>query len=279
MLKGVVSQGFLLFVGFTVVSSGPVQAAEHYVTVDDSGFDPGTLPINVGDTVVWLNFDDSFSHTTTSDLPVLDPNYWNGFLFDFLDTFSKTFNTVGMFTYRDQLDIGVGVIVVGAGNVPPSVTITNPSADAVFTSPATFAIEASASDPDGGGVAFVEFFVDGNSLGIDLTEPYSASATDLAPGSHSLTAIATDNLGAQGTNSVSITVNPGNVSLRNPRLVGGAFLFDVTGLAADKTNLVQASANLTQWTPIRTNSGPDSSMTVTNARTAARLFYRVVQLP
>src|SRR5213594_843599 len=81
------------------------------VAVDDSGFSPATLTINVGDTVVWVNLDDTFSHTTTGDLPVTNPNYWNGFLFDFFDTFAQQFNSVGRFTYHDQLDIGTGTII------------------------------------------------------------------------------------------------------------------------------------------------------------------------
>ena len=84
---------------------------------------------------------------------------------------------------------------------------------------------------------------------------------------------------AHGTNFISITVNSADIHLRNPRLAAGSFLFDVTGLTANKTILVQSSTNLTQWTSVRTNTGPDSSMTVTNAGTVGRLFYRVVQSP
>src|SRR5262249_14020710 len=147
----------------------------YQVAVDGSGFSPETLTIDVGDTVVWVNFDDTFSHTTTSDLPVTDPNYWNGFLVDFFDTFAQQFNSIGRFTYHDQLDIGLGTIIVGAANPPPAVNLTNPPPNATFSAPATFKVEASASDPDAGGsVVAVEFFVGDTSIGVDLDSPYSA---------------------------------------------------------------------------------------------------------
>ena len=65
-----------------------------------------------------------------------------------------------------------------------------------FTAPATIAIAANASDPDGS-VAKVEFFNGATKLGEDTTAPYSYDWTDVPVGSYSITARATDNLGAQ----------------------------------------------------------------------------------
>src|SRR5207249_3623136 len=73
-------------------------------------------------------------------------------------------------------------------NLPPTVRITSPSGGANFTAPASFAINADASDPDGT-VSGVEFFRDGISLGAaDTIAPYSASATNLPLGTYVLTA-------------------------------------------------------------------------------------------
>jgi hypothetical protein len=94
-----------------------------------------------------------------------------------------------------------------SGNQSPSVSITNPAAGASFTAPATIAIQASASDPDGT-VARVEFFADGTLLGSDTSSPFSFSWTDVPAGSYSLTARATDNGGGSATSSpVAITVS------------------------------------------------------------------------
>jgi plastocyanin len=100
----------------------PAEATTHYVTVNGSSFSPATLPIEPGDTVVWENTEDFFPHTTTSDLPVLDPNYWNGLLVGQGDTFAHTFNNVGTFTYHDELDSGTGTITVSLP-APPGIML------------------------------------------------------------------------------------------------------------------------------------------------------------
>jgi RHS repeat-associated protein len=67
-------------------------------------------------------------------------------------------------------------------------------------------------------VSQVEFFANGASIGLDTTAPYGIEWLNPAAGSYSLTARATDNLGAQTTSSaVPITVNaPPTVSLISP---------------------------------------------------------------
>ena len=90
-------------------------------------------------------------------------------------------------------------------NIPPSVTLTNPANGAVFIAPATVMIGADASDPDGT-VTNVQFFDGTNSLGNVAASPYAISAS-LAIGSHTLAAVATDNLGATNVSTpVTVTV-------------------------------------------------------------------------
>jgi hypothetical protein len=103
-------------------------------------------------------------------------------------------------------------------NAPPSVSITNPAAGASFIAPTTVTIQAAASDSDGS-VTNVQFFDGASSLGNATLSPYGISA-GLALGSHTLTAVASDNFGATTTSaSVTVTVvsnSPPTVSITSP---------------------------------------------------------------
>ena len=97
-------------------------------------------------------------------------------------------------------------------NTPPTVAFTNPS-DGTFYFVGTMItnVAAVASDPDGG-VARVEFYLDGLLRLTDLNSPYTFDLCDLTAGAHTLAAVAVDNSSARGTNSIAITVtNPPNV--------------------------------------------------------------------
>src|SRR6185369_17155672 len=84
-------------------------------------------------------------------------------------------------------------------NPPPGVTITNPVDNAILSASATLTIRVSASDADGS-VTNVQFFDGLVSLGNDATSPYNITVR-LEPGEHTLTAVATDNLGAMATSA------------------------------------------------------------------------------
>ena len=102
----------------------------------------------------------------------------------------------------------VARMVTVSGNSAPSVSITSPAAGASFTAPATVGIVAGASDADGG-VTKVEFFNGTSKLGEDVIAPYTYDWTDVAAGTYSITARATDTAGAQTTSAVrTVTVNP-----------------------------------------------------------------------
>lgn len=99
----------------------------------------------------------------------------------------------------------------------PTVSITSPASGATFIAPANITITATASDSDGT-VAKVEFF-DGTTLvGTKTAAPYSVALTNVAAGTHSYTARATDNVGGATTSAaVSVTVNaPPTVSITSP---------------------------------------------------------------
>jgi glucose/arabinose dehydrogenase len=101
----------------------------------------------------------------------------------------------------------------GGGNIAPSVSITSPSNNATFVSPASITINATAADTDGS-VTLVEFYNGATKLGEDATSPYSFVWNNVATGSYSITAKATDNASAQTTSAaISVTVNaPANIA-------------------------------------------------------------------
>ncbi len=133
----------------------------------------------------------------------------------------------------------VGTLVVNytpAVNSPPSVSITSPAGGATFISPADVTIQAAASDSDGA-VAKVEFFDGTSSLGFVTTAPYTQKVT-LYPGTHPLTAAATDNAGAT-TTSAAVTVTVNTTPIADPipaRIVKGDITIElqtiVDGLTA-----------------------------------------------
>ncbi|MFC4401114.1 Ig-like domain-containing protein, partial [Mariniflexile soesokkakense] len=108
----------------------------------------------------------------------------------------------------------------GVANEPPTVSITSPSEGAQYLIGSDVTINASASDSDGN-VNQVEFFVDGESVGIDTTSPYSVNWT-IGDGSYSLTAVAADDdLVTTTSTAVGVTGNllpntPPTVSITNP---------------------------------------------------------------
>ena len=135
--------------------------------------------------------------------------------------------------------------------------ITNPASGAVFAAPANVTIQASASDTDGT-VTNVQFLDRLNrSVTNEHAAPYSAVASNLAAGSYTLSAIASDNGGATATNQVTISVvTPAPLTAqrsRNP-LPPAKFKFSYTANAG-LSYIVQSSSNLVSpnWITLVTN--------------------------
>lgn len=104
--------------------------------------------------------------------------------------------------YTDLGTCGAG----GGDNQPPSVSLTAPANGASFNLGAPITISANASDADGS-VRQVQFFAGASSLGVDTVSPYSVTWNNAAVGSHTLTAVATDDDNATRTSSaITITV-------------------------------------------------------------------------
>jgi hypothetical protein len=87
----------------------------------------------------------------------------------------------------------VGITV--KANVPPTVSLTAPANNVVLTAPATINLAANAADSDGT-IARVEFFNGATRLATDTAAPYAHAWTNVAGGTYTLTAKATDDKGA-----------------------------------------------------------------------------------
>ncbi len=120
-------------------------------------------------------------------------------------------DNVGLSTTSAAVSI---IIIV---DTPPTVTITGPANNAVFIAPANITVTATAGDADGN-VAKVDFFDGATLVGTATAAPFGVALANLAAGAHTLTAIATDNLGASTTSAaVSIIVDtPPTVTITGP---------------------------------------------------------------
>jgi hypothetical protein len=104
-------------------------------------------------------------------------------------------------TLKAAYDPGNAAIVLQAAtlaipsNIPPVVAITGPTNEANYLIGSPVLLNATASDPDGS-ISQVEFFDASNSLELRTKMPYQFNWTNAAVGIHSVTAVATDNLGA-----------------------------------------------------------------------------------
>ena len=99
------------------------------------------------------------------------------------------------------------VTAVQPMDLPPSVSLTTPSAGESFSAPASIAITATASDPENR-LSHVDFYNGSTMLGSDAVAPYSFSWSNVPAGTYSITAIARDAAGLTAQSApVSITVS------------------------------------------------------------------------
>jgi hypothetical protein len=97
-------------------------------------------------------------------------------------------------------DVGAYEYDAAIPNQPPAVSLISPAASAQFTAPANITVSADASDVDGT-VSEVAFYANGSLVGRDASSPYSIGASNVAAGTYTLTAIATDNQQATTTSA------------------------------------------------------------------------------
>jgi plastocyanin len=245
-------------------------------------FFPATTNIATGDSVLWTwNSTGITPHSTTSDTNGL----WDSTSVPAPHTFTQTFTSAGTFPYHCTIHVTLGMkgtIIVAAANLPPSVTITNPVSGTVFTAPANVTIQASASDTNGT-VTNVQFRVGANVVTNKATAPFFGVTNNLAAGSYTLFAIASDNSGTTATNQVAISVvTPVSVLLSAPQPVPpGKFRFSYTANTG-LSYIVQRSTNLlsTNWITLITNTAGSGSVNFTDINATVNPgFYRIGRLP
>ena len=158
----------------------------------------------------------------------------------------------GLFVLRPRL---------GPSGSPPSVNITAPAGGSSVSG--TIGVAADAVDDNG--VAQVEFFVDGSSIGVGSNSGGSWSTswntTTVADGSHTLTATATDTAGQAASDSVSVTVD--NVADPPPATLHVA---DLAGIST--------SAGSSRWTATVTITVVDSGGNPVRDATASGTWSR-----
>lgn len=119
-------------------------------------------------------------------------------------------------------------ITVTSTNSAPAISITSPSTNTVINgAPATVTINVNANDTDGN-IAKVEFYNGTTKLGEDASSPYSYVWTGVVAGTYSITAIATDNLGATTTSS-AVVISVVEIPADCNGVVGGTASPDACG--------------------------------------------------
>jgi plastocyanin len=251
------------------------------VTIANFAFSPSQVAIAVNDSVQWTWGSDPAPHSTTS---TATPALWDsGLRSGNGTTFTHTFAAAGSFPYICTLHTFMtGAVTVRSANVPPTIAITAPTDGSTFAAPWTGTIRASDSDSDGT-VARVDFYAGGTLLGTVLNPAATASlgVTNLAAGTYALRAVATDNLGA--TNSATITIHvvtSSPILLSAPaRLSGTNFQFTYSTTPGLRYAIHRGN-NLSTLTPIATNTALGSSTNFTDrAATGSQNFYAISLLP
>lgn len=163
-------------------------------------------------------------------------------------------------------------------NESPTVSITAPASGKTVPAMSSVTVTATAADADGS-VAKVEFFAGATSLGVDTEAPFSAVWAQVPIGTHSLTAVATDNHNQSTTSAAVSLVAQAGV---NETMVGGED--DTVSVAATGesgvTYALQASSDLKTWTTLKvfvatggTEMHPDPDP---DAFLQAYKFYRII---
>jgi PKD repeat protein len=190
-----------------------------------------------------------------------------------------------------SVTLSKGITVNVATNQPPTVNITNPANNTSVVVGQQLALTATASDGDGS-VTGVQFKVNGVNQGANLTaSPYTTAFTPSSPGSYSITAVATDNLGLTTTSSVvylTVTAPTTTTTTTQPPVGTTTTTSTTQPPATTTTTTTQASgttttttATVAPTTTTTTTAAPTTTTTTTAAptttttTTTAQAFDRV----
>src|SRR5439155_14195952 len=120
-------------------------------------------------------------------------------------SFAWTTVTPGSYTLQAVASDSGGMSATSApvhitvqSNLPPSIAIINPANGTVFTAGTNVPVRVAASDSDGQ-VANVQFYANGAPIGASTIAPFNLTWPSVPLGTYDLTAVATDDHGAQAT--------------------------------------------------------------------------------
>jgi len=121
--------------------------------------------------------------------------------------------------YMDGTDFNLNYFTFSpvTTNKAPTVSIASPANNSTFNSPASITFSANATDSDGT-VTKVEYFNGSQSIGSSSASPYNVAWNNVAAGTYTITAKATDNSNAV-TSSSAITINVKTVVSNQPPAV------------------------------------------------------------
>jgi RHS repeat-associated protein len=156
-------------------------------------------------------------------------------------------------------------------NLGPTVSLTAPANNAKYQSPASLTVTASATGPEANTpVTLVEFLANGAPIGSATASPWSISWANPPTGTHTLTARATDSLGAVTTSAARTVVIgdtnlPPTVSLtapaNNAAFIAPATITITANAAAPEANGTVANVEfLANGTPIGSDAASPWSL-------------------
>lgn len=214
------------------------------------------------------NWSQSGTRVTGTNMP------WNGSLATGAST-NIGFNGTWTGSNPSPATFSVNGVTCGATGNAPTVALTSPAAGQTFTAPATVPITATAADSDGT-VAKVDFYQGSTLLGTDTSSPYAYTWSNVAAGSYSITARATDNSGLVTTSApVGITVSPDS----GPALVVSPTTISVPedGTASFGVRLSQAPSANVSVSVARVSGDADLTVSGSATRTFTPSNWNTVQ--
>lgn len=169
--------------------------------------------------------------------------------------------------------------LTGASNQAPTVSLTSPASNAVVQAPASISIAANAADPDGS-IAEVKFYNGTSLLSTDTASPYATTWDNVAAGSYTLKAVATDNSGLAVTSApVPVVVNAQPmVELTSPSngasyVVGTAISLAAT--ASDTDGTISQVSFYDGATLLNTDTASPFAYSWTNASVGSHALFAV----
>ena len=165
-------------------------------------------------------------------------------------------------------------------NAPPTLSWVTPTNGATWVQSPVIPLTVQAGDADGF-LTNVEFYNGSTWLGPGLAgvnNTYSLVWSHAPPGNYTLSAVATDNLGATNLPaSVTFSIQPLTLAIVSGVVTNGPITLSFVGQNG-QPYIVETSTNLFGWQPLSTNTPVNGLLFITDTNTTCpERFYRVRQ--